>query len=155
PEIMRQVEKGILLQTLDNNWREHIVMLDHLRQVVGLRGYAQRDPLNEFKTEAFSLFENLLERIGTETTRVLMNIEVRPAEEAPQLPPMQAHHLDPNTGRDEMSDEPDRRAPRNTRPAAAVDRKNPATWGKTPRNSPCPCGSGKKFKHCHGAVAGV
>ncbi|MFZ1990473.1 MAG: preprotein translocase subunit SecA [Alphaproteobacteria bacterium] len=154
PEVMRQVEKGILLQTLDHNWREHIVMLDHLRQVVGLRGYAQRDPLNEFKTEAFALFESLLERIGTETTRTLMNIEVRPVEEAPpELPPMQAHKIDPLTGRDEMSDEPDRRSPRSTRPAAVVDRKNPATWGKTPRNSPCPCGSGKKYKHCHGAVS--
>ncbi len=68
---------------------------------------------------------------------------------------MHAHHVDQSTGRDELSDEPDKRMPRSTRPAAVIDRNNPATWGKTPRNSPCPCGSGKKYKHCHGAVAGV
>jgi len=156
PEFMRHVEKSVLLQTLDHDWREHIVMLDHLRQVVGLRGYAQRDPLNEFKTEAFALFEHLLSRLRTETTRALMNLEfeLRPAPEPEQeLPQMQAHKIDPLTGRDEMSNEPDRRQPRSTRPAAVVDRKNPSTWGKTPRNAPCPCGSGKKYKHCHGAVS--
>jgi preprotein translocase subunit SecA len=154
PELMRHIEKQVLLNTLDHDWREHIVMLDHLRQVVGLRGYAQRDPLNEFKTEAFALFEHLLSRLRTETTRALMNLEVQLQQpEEPQLPQMQAHKIDPTTGRDEMGSEPDRRQPRSTRPAAVVDRKNPATWGKTPRNAPCPCGSGKKYKHCHGQVS--
>ncbi len=90
---MRRVEKHLLLETLDHNWREHIVMLDHLRQVIGLRGYAQRDPLNEFKTESFSLFESLLSRIGMETTRTLMNIgiEVQPARSAAASCPRCTH----------------------------------------------------------------
>src|SRR5262249_13596810 len=83
PELMRRIEKHILLQTLDHDWREHIVQLDHLRQIAGLRGYAQRDPLNEFKTEAFSLFEHLLSRLRTEVTRTLMNIEVQLREGPP------------------------------------------------------------------------
>jgi preprotein translocase subunit SecA len=155
PDVMRQIEKRALLEILDRDWREHIVQLDHLRQVIGLRGYAQLDPLNEFKSEAFALFEHLLSRLRVEVTRGLMNIEIGLPEEAPppELPEMHAHKIDPMTGRDEMSDEPDRKTPRSSRPAAQVDKNNPATWGKTPRNAPCPCGSGKKFKHCHGAVS--
>ena len=108
PEIMRYVEKTILLQTLDHDWREHIVHLDHLRQYVGLRGYGQRDPLNEYKSEAFALFEGLLGRMRSDVIRQLMHIQV--AEEAP--PPlvepspqqMRASHIDPLTGEDEIVD---------------------------------------------------
>jgi preprotein translocase subunit SecA len=94
PDLMRQVEKSLLIQTLDQNWREHLVTLDHLRQHVGLRGYAQRDPLNEYKTEAFALFENLLNRLRQDVTRQLMNIrfqmEPPPPLEEQRLPEMHA-----------------------------------------------------------------
>ncbi|KAB7738701.1 preprotein translocase subunit SecA [Parvibaculum sedimenti] len=158
PELMRQVEKAILLQTLDHHWREHLMMLDYLRQAVGLRGYAQRDPLNEYKSEAFELFENLLTRLREDVTRQLMNAqfvsEAPPVEEMP-LPRMEAHHADPLTGEDEFTggDVATLSRPVRNDPGVAVDPKNPATWGKTARNAPCPCGSGKKFKHCHGTLA--
>jgi preprotein translocase subunit SecA len=158
PELMRRIEKQILLQTIDANWREHLQQLDALRSMVGLRGYAQRDPLNEFKTEAFALFENLLDELRFETTRVLFNMRLAPSAppEAPKPPEeMQARHIDPVTGRNEMADaQADRgAAPTSSRAAAAtLDPQNPETWGRVSRNAPCPCGSGKKFKHCHGAV---
>jgi preprotein translocase subunit SecA len=151
-EIMRYVEKNVLLQTLDHLWREHLVVLDHLRQVVGFRGYAQRDPLNEYKSEAFQLFDNLLNRLREGVTSQLMRVEI--VSQAPQmqeLPQMEAHHINPATGEDEMalagaalaSDEME---------VAAADRDpaNPSSWGKVGRNEACPCGSGKKYKHCHG-----
>jgi preprotein translocase subunit SecA len=157
PDVMRYVEKSVLLQTLDHLWREHLVMLEHLRQVIGLRGYGQRDPLNEYKAEAFSLFEAMVARLREAVTAQLMRVEVvqsPPAEEAAQLPYMEAHKVDPTTGEDEMA------------PALApalvgngngtqVERKanDPSTWGKVGRNELCPCGSGKKFKHCHGKFA--
>ena len=158
PELMRQVEKAILLQTLDHHWREHLMMLDFLRQAVGLRGYAQRDPLNEYKSEAFELFGSLLVRLREDVTRQLMNAqfvaEAPDIEDAP-LPEMHAHHMDPTTGEDELrgGDVATLQRPVRNDPGVAVDPKNPATWGKTARNSPCPCGSGKKFKHCHGSLA--
>ncbi|HEY2071570.1 MAG TPA: preprotein translocase subunit SecA [Rhizomicrobium sp.] len=149
-DIWRFVEKTILLQTLDHNWREHIVNLDHLRQYVGLRGYGQRDPLNEYKSEAFELFQALLAKMRVETVRQLLQIQVNIGEAPPSLdqqalPPMQLHHVNPLTGEDEAD------------PALAyadqpVDPNNPNTWGKVQRNAPCPCGSGRKFKHCHGAL---
>jgi preprotein translocase subunit SecA len=171
-EMMRRVEKQILLQVLDSNWREHIVMLDHLRQYVGLRGYAQRDPLNEFKTEAFELFQALLHKMRFDVTRTLLNIQfqMQPAEpsvddgmdlplppRAP-LPPMRAQHIDPLTGEDEIAvEEAQPRGPVRNQPQMGGLRvpaspTDPSTWGKVSRNEPCPCGSGKKFKHCHGAV---
>jgi len=159
PELMRRIEKQILLQTIDANWREHLQQLDALRSMVGLRGYAQRDPLNEFKTEAFALFETLLDDLRFETTRVLFNMRLAPSAppEAPKPPEeMQARHVDPLTGRNEMADAPADRgaAPSASRAAAPrLDPQNPETWGRVPRNAPCPCGSGKKFKHCHGAVS--
>ena len=156
PELMRQVEKAILLQTLDHHWREHLMMLDYLRQAVGLRGYAQRDPLNEYKTEAFELFESLLNRLRSDVTRQLMNaqfVQEAPRLEETPLPKMEAHHLDPNTGMDEFADQGDAsNRPTRNDPGVAVDPKDPSTWGKVARNSACPCGSGKKFKHCHGAL---
>ncbi|MBD8891986.1 preprotein translocase subunit SecA [Roseibium litorale] len=149
--IMRQVEKAILLQTLDNLWREHLANLDHLRSVVGFRGYAQRDPLQEYKTEAFTLFETMLSQLRQITTAQLMRIELvqqQPEPEREQLPEMHAHHIDPLTGEDELA-----LADARLEEAANRDPDNPATWGKVGRNEACPCGSGKKFKHCHGAFA--
>src|ERR1700751_751697 len=104
PEVMRYVEKTILLQTLDHLWREHLVILDHLRQVIGLRGYGQRDPLQEYKSEAFSLFEAMIAHLREAVTAQLMRVEIMPPEEqAPPLPVMEAHEFDPNTGEDEMA----------------------------------------------------
>jgi preprotein translocase subunit SecA len=166
PEIMRQVEKAVLLQTLDHLWREHLVMLDHLRQVIGFRGYAQRDPLNEYKTESFELFQTMLARLREAVTNQIMRVEVvqRPPPLAPEgdLQGLEASHVDPLTGENEMAAAPAATALqplRNGRLAAAamtataVDPLNPATWGKVQRNAPCPCGSGKKYKHCHGKLA--
>jgi len=106
PDVMRYVEKSILLQTLDHLWREHLVMLDHLRQVIGLRGYGQRDPLNEYKAEAFALFEGMIAHLREAVTAQLMRVEVvqQPTEEQPQpLPFMETHKVDPATGEDEMT----------------------------------------------------
>jgi preprotein translocase subunit SecA len=157
-DIMRYVEKMVLLNTLDHEWREHIVNLDHLRQYVGLRGYGQRDPLNEYKQEAFELFEALLAKMRVDVVRQLMHLTVSPAQppslEQPQLPEMRASHIDPLTGEDELSAAPPDRVPvRMTRiPDGPVDPNDPRTWGKVQRNAPCPCGSGRKFKQCHGAL---
>jgi preprotein translocase subunit SecA len=150
-DVTRYVEKAILLQQLDHNWREHIVNLDHLRQYVGLRGYGQRDPLNEYKSEAFELFESLLSTLRREVVQQLMNVQIQtgpqPPLEATPLPQMHASHVDPLTGENEM--EP----PRGPDGQLAVDPNNPATWDRVQRNAPCPCGSGRKYKHCHGALA--
>jgi preprotein translocase subunit SecA len=159
PDVMRYVEKTILLQTLDHLWREHLVMLDHLRQVIGLRGYGQRDPLQEYKSEAFSLFEALIAHLREAVTAQLMRVEiVPPEEEQPALPAMEAHHFDPNTGEDAMAYAQGNYAQASLAPtanadAASRDPNNPASWGKVGRNEDCPCGSGKKYKHCHGRYA--
>jgi preprotein translocase subunit SecA len=161
PEIMRQVEKAVLLQTLDHLWREHLVTLEHLRQVIGYRGYAQRDPLNEYKTESFELFEAMLARLREVVTAQLMRIEVvqRPPPLVPEedVGTLQASHVDPTTGENEMPPpEPAllQSPARNGRSTAAqIDPQDPSTWGRVGRNEPCPCGSGKKFKHCHGRIA--
>jgi preprotein translocase subunit SecA len=163
PEILVQVEKAVLLQTLDHLWREHLVTLDHLRQVIGLRGYGQRDPLNEYKTEGFNLFEHMIERMREMVTGQLMRVEIaeRPPVELPEeheLPEMIGSHFDPFTGEDdaappEFGSGDTALAVRTRKPKGRVDPANPATWGKVGRNEPCPCGSGKKFKHCHGAYA--
>jgi len=149
PEIMTYVERSIVLQTLDNLWREHIVNLDHLRSVIGFRGYAQRDPLQEYKAEAFELFQALLNNLRQAVTAQLSRVELVQQPVEPETPPMQARHIDATTGEDEFSPlalanesfvSPENRDPR-----------NPATWGRVGRNEACPCGSGKKYKHCHGA----
>jgi preprotein translocase subunit SecA len=172
PDLYRQIEKEVLLRTLDLLWREHLVTLEHLRQVIGFRAYGQRDPLNEYKSEAFVLFEGMLGRLREATTGQLMHVQLAPPEEQPmlqpvELPEMEAHHIDPVTGLDEFAladaaiaggskrrtapPEPEKRAPLQTRKSAgAVDPNSPATWGKVARNAPCPCGSGKKYKQCHG-----
>ena len=150
-EVTRYVEKAILLQTLDHNWREHIVNLDHLRQYVGLRGYGQRDPLNEYKSEAFELFEALLAKLRAEVVEQLMHVQIQtgappPVLEPRPLPQMQASHINPLTGEDEVA------GAGALDPDAPVDPNNPATWRKVQRNAPCPCGSGRKYKHCHGSL---
>lgn len=153
PDVMRYVEKTILLQTLDHLWREHLIMLDHLRQVIGLRGYGQRDPLQEYKTEAFNLFQEMSAHLREAVTAQLMRVEIVPPEqEAPMLPAMEAHKFDPNTGEDEMALASVTLGAQAS-DAALRDPKNPASWGKIGRNEDCPCGSGKKYKHCHGRYA--
>lgn len=163
PEIMRQIEKAVLLQTLDHLWREHLITLEHLRQVIGLRGYGQRDPLHEYKTESFTLFENMLVQMREAVTGQLMHVELAPDDEMPmadfgELPEMEAHHIDPMTGEDEveMAQGGDMAVEvlpmRNKKQDGPIDPNNPATWGKVGRNAPCPCGSGKKYKHCHGRL---
>jgi preprotein translocase subunit SecA len=159
PEVMTYVEKQVLLQSLDHLWREHLVTLDHLRQVIGWRGYAQRDPLNEYKSEAFELFNGLVAHLREQVTGQLMRIQVVFQQPEPsELPPMFAQHLDPATGENEM--DPGQggfgsslgfaavAAP--SAPVGGRDPNDPSTWGRVGRNEPCPCGSGKKFKHCHG-----
>jgi preprotein translocase subunit SecA len=156
PDLMRYIEKSILLQTLDHDWREHIVNLDHLRQYVGLRGYGQRDPLNEYKSEAFELFEALLAKMRTGVVQQLMhlqiNVEAPPPTFDQSLGPMQASHIDPLTGEDEMAalGHPHQRISRLEE--IPINPNDQSTWGKVQRNAPCPCGSGRKFKHCHGAL---
>jgi len=152
----RGLEKQFLMQMIDMQWREHLVHLDHLRGVIGLRGYGQRDPLNEYKTEAFSLFETLLHELRHNVTRWLMTVEFRfEAPPAMEMPQFQEIHLNPGTGFNEMAD------PRAQNPEGQVtgdDRARlpvellPAGWERAARNSDCPCGSGRKFKHCHGAL---
>ncbi|MDQ0317082.1 preprotein translocase subunit SecA [Amorphus orientalis] len=168
PDVWRQVEKSVILQILDHLWREHLATLDQLRSVIGFRGYAQRDPLNEYKTEAFALFEQMLASLREMTTAQLARIELQQAPPQPtnaDLPEMEAHHEDPFTGQDEMAmadaevahsaaNGSGQATATRPRPAAAEaparDPNDPRTWGKVGRNEPCPCGSGKKFKHCHG-----
>ena len=154
PDVMRYVEKTILLQTLDHLWREHLIMLDHLRQVIGLRGYGQRDPLQEYKSEAFSLYEAMTAHLREAVTAQLMRVEIVPPEEQqPVLPAMEVHKFDPNTGEDEMAFADASLVPAAAAAAVARDPNNPASWGKIGRNEDCPCGSGKKYKHCHGRYA--
>jgi len=147
PEQMRQIEKQLLLQIIDGKWREHLLTLEHLRSVVGFRGYAQRDPVNEYKTEAFQLFEGLLESLRTEVTQKLAQIRPMTEEEreamvrqmVEQQRAMQMAMAGP-------ADEADGAA------AAGFVEDDPSTWGNPGRNDTCPCGSGRKFKHCHGRV---
>lgn len=154
PEQMRSVEKNFLLQMIDLQWREHLMHLDHLRNVIGLRGYGQRDPLNEYKTEAFSLFEKLLGDLRTNTTRWLMTVEIAYAEPEPLQSPhnLVEVHLDPLTGENVAvaGALPEGLSPeqREALPVSVL----PEGWEFTARNGACPCGSGKKFKHCHGAL---
>ncbi len=154
-ERTRQLEKNFLLQMVDLQWREHLMHLDHLRNVIGLRGYGQRDPLNEYKTEAFTLFETLIGNLRQEVTRWMMTVEIQFAPPEPAPPSMFEVHLDPHTGRNERALEfagaalasgtAEQRA---ALPLSAL----PEGFERTGRNSSCPCGSGKKFKHCHGAL---
>ena len=152
PEAMRQIEKQILLQTIDTKWREHLLTLEHLRSVVGFRGYAQRDPLNEYKNEAFQLFENLLNTLREQVTTQLAQIRPMSEEErqalAQRLAQQQA--MLAAAAQQGQAAHP---APEGEAPAVdGFDESNPSSWGNPGRNDACPCGSGKKFKHCHGRV---
>jgi preprotein translocase subunit SecA len=169
PEVMRYIEKQIVLQALDHHWREHLVTLDHLRQVIGWRGMAQRDPLNEYKAEAFELFGELKADLRQTTTAQLNRVEV--AFEPPPMEALEVSHAD-------ASAYPDRAinaafGPASAAPAVSLAAKlgfgasgadavetlvreppeKRAVYGKVGRNQPCPCGSGRKYKHCHGAAA--
>ncbi len=164
-EWTRLAEKQILLVTLDNLWREHILTLDHLRQVVGLRGYGQRDPLNEYKTESFALFEGLLANLREDVTRAMMHVEPYtedPAMQYQELPELHASHDDPDYLEMEYDDEGvplingedhGQTTVRNRPVGVDLDPNDPSTWGKVGRNSECPCGSGKKYKRCHGKLS--
>ena len=161
-DVMRYVEKSILLQTLDHLWREHLVMLEHLRQVIGLRGYGQRDPLNEYKAESFNLFEAMSTNLREAVTSQLMRVEIRtapPPEEPANLPYMEAHKIDPSTGEDELAlaragaETLARHGITAARGGVERNPNDPSSWGKVGRNETCPCGSGKKYKHCHGRFA--
>ncbi|MBZ9680201.1 preprotein translocase subunit SecA [Mesorhizobium sp. CO1-1-7] len=160
PEVMNYVERSVVLQTLDHLWREHIVNLDHLRSVVGFRGYAQRDPLQEYKSEAFELFQAMLGNLRQAVTAQLMRVElVRQAAEAPppEAPDMFGTHIDGTTGENDFEGGETALLVRQESTAIVApedrDPNNPATWGKVGRNEACPCGSGKKYKHCHGTFA--
>jgi preprotein translocase subunit SecA len=164
-ELIRHAEKSLLLHLVDHTWKEHLLQLDHLRQGINLRAYGQRDPLNEYRREAFDLFEEMLVRVRESVTSTLAQVEfqiesvpddllfqrqaeTRETREDPALavggPQMEAYEAD---------GEVLTRAPvRSRAPMAAVDPQDPSTWGKVPRNSPCPCGSGRKYKHCHGQI---
>ncbi|MBX3531579.1 MAG: preprotein translocase subunit SecA [Rhizobiaceae bacterium] len=159
PEVMAYVERTVLLQTLDHLWREHIVNLDHLRSVIGFRGYAQRDPLNEYKGESFELFQTMLGNLRQAVTAQLMRVElVRQAAETPppMVPEGEGIHIDATTGENDFGEgDGDTLTLARPQAVAAEDRdpEQPSTWGKIGRNEMCPCGSGKKYKHCHGAFA--
>jgi preprotein translocase subunit SecA len=164
-ELIRHAEKSLLLHIVDHTWKEHLLQLDHLRQGINLRAYGQRDPLNEYRREAFDLFEEMLVRVRESVTSTLAQVEfqiesvpddllfqrqteIRETREDPALavggPQMPAYEAD---------GEVLTRAPvRSRAPMAALDPQDPATWGKVPRNAPCPCGSGRKYKHCHGQI---
>lgn len=156
PTVMRQVEKSIMLQSIDGLWREHLVTLDHLSKVVGWRGIAQRDPLTEYKQEAYELFQSLLANLRELVTTQLSHVELQPRPVAPPPPvldlsKLRETHIDPLTGENEAGgDEAD-----DSLGATGVDPSlkpiDPKLLEGVQRNAPCPCGSGKKFKHCHGA----
>ena len=168
--LMRMIEKQVVLQSLDHLWREHLVALDHLRQVIGWRGMAQRDPLNEYKSEALELFKSLMTRWDETVTAQLMRVEVSfeaPPSAPPELPPMEMSHPNPEAliggGQQTALDELNARlatadfsarglADGEAATAQRAIRPIPRSWGKVGRNEPCPCGSGKKYKHCHGAL---
>jgi preprotein translocase subunit SecA len=166
PETMRQIEKQFLLGTIDSKWREHLLTLEHLRSVIGFRGYAQRDPLNEYKNESFALFENLLESLREDVTQKLARVRPMTQDEQDQM--MRQMAAQARAAAPAQPAEAEARVPE---PAGALadagtaggtaaapmragfDEADPTTWGNPGRNDPCPCGSGKKFKHCHGRLA--
>ena len=151
PEQMRQIEKQLLLQIIDSKWREHLLTLEHLRSVVGFRGYAQRDPLNEYKTEAFQLFEGLLDGLRNDVTQKLAQIRPMTDEERETLMRQMAEQQ--RAAQLAMAGAGAGAAAQDGAAAAeGFVEDDPSTWGNPGRNDPCPCGSGKKFKHCHGRL---
>ena len=141
PENMRLIEKQVLLETIDGKWREHLLTLEHLRSVVGFRSYAQRDPLNEYKSEAFQLFQSLLDGLRERVTQVLSHVRMRSAED-------QTAMMD-GMARQQAALQ---QQAQTTADSGGFDENDRTTWGNPGRNEICPCGSGKKFKHCHGKI---
>jgi preprotein translocase subunit SecA len=156
PEVMRSIEKSLLLQLLDQNWKEHLLSLDHLRHGIGLRAYGQRDPLNEYKREAFEMFEALLDRLREQITTLLAHVEIRTQEAPPPMPtPVVAQSPQAGGARQVVSSAPgatNGAARVKSDVPAGVDPNDPATWPQLGRNAECLCGSGKKYKHCHGSL---
>jgi preprotein translocase subunit SecA len=157
PQLFRQLEKAVVLQILDQQWKEHLLSLDHLRQGINLRAFGQRDPLNEYKTEAFAMFEMMLDQFREQVTQTLSLVQIStedgrvgvfPQERRPDPSKLQETRTDPALARQPPPGQP------KLKPVVNVpfDANNPETWAKTPRNAPCPCGSGKKYKHCHGQI---
>ena len=151
-EVMRQIEKAILLQLLDQIWKEHLLNLEYLRQGISLRGYGQKDPLNEYRTEAFAMFEGMLDALREKVTNALCLIELHAESEPPPLPQPKPPAKTILSHGMEMAPPPQSTLPQRYE-APAFDEANPDTWSKTPRNAACPCGSGKKYKYCHGKSA--
>ena len=150
-EQMRNIEKQVLLQTIDQKWRDHLLKLEHLRSVVAFRGYAQRDPLNEYKSEAFQLFEGLLDGLRQEVTQKLGRIQpLSPEQQAELIRQLQAQAAAQQQAALKAADEAEAKASGDD---TGFDETRPETWGNLGRNDACPCGSGKKFKHCHGRLA--
>ncbi|MCD8571517.1 MAG: preprotein translocase subunit SecA [Alphaproteobacteria bacterium] len=157
PEVWRRVEKSIVLQLLDQSWKEHLLNLDHLRQGINLRAFGQKDPLNEYKAEAFAMFELMLDKLRELVTQTLSFVEINQESGRlsmalePAKQEMQETRQDPAMeGVPQTQAQPDNVRPMPTR--KAFDKNDPDTWGKIQRNADCPCGSGKKYKHCHGAI---
>ena len=162
PDIMRQIEKSLLLQILDQSWKEHLLNLEHLRQGIGLRGLGQKNPLNEYKTEAFAMFEAMLDQLRENVTQALCIVQVNvdapmPEAEGPDLDNLRAFqpNADDGYGANQSDIDSAQSAGISTSPYVKpdIDQNDPSTWSGTPRNAACPCGSGKKFKHCHGRAA--
>ncbi len=154
-EVITQIQKAVLVRSLDHHWREHLQRLEHLRQVVGLRGFGQRDPLNEYKSEAFELFESFLAELRSDVTRQMMSLQIVEGQREDQqiddeleLPEMELHHENP-----EIETPPPPIMARDAAPQQMPPQTPQRSEQKTPRNAPCPCGSGKKYKHCHGRAA--
>jgi preprotein translocase subunit SecA len=162
PEIMRSIEKSLLLQLLDQSWKEHLLLLDHLRHGIGLRAYAQRDPLNEYKREAFEMFEGMLDRLREQITTLLAHVEFRAQEPQQQPAPATVQQMPQPAAQSgaarQVISSVNGAAPaqQSSRPKAelplGVDANDPSTWSRLGRNAECPCGSGKKYKHCHGRL---
>ncbi|MEO1019783.1 MAG: preprotein translocase subunit SecA, partial [Pseudomonadota bacterium] len=159
-QVVRMAEKSLLLQILDHLWKEHLLQLDHLRQGIHLRGYAQRDPLNEYKGEAFNLFEAMLNNLRMTVTQVLSHLEIRmqqPVSDAAPAPAPTTGLVESGPGETHTGNGSTVMPPPSVRarsqPEQAINPNDPGSWGKVPRNAPCPCGSGKKYKQCHGQIA--
>ena len=145
PEVMRSLEKQLLLMVLDKQWKEHLLSLDHLKQAVGLRAYGQKNPLDEYKREAFEMFESMLDSVRDELTMLMHRFELQTPENATVPRQQQEMH--------ESRQDPAQESGTTTVQAKEFDQNDPSTWGKISRNAPCPCGSGKKYKHCHGKLS--
>jgi preprotein translocase subunit SecA len=155
PEVIRYIEKSLLLQVFDTVWKEHLLALDHLRQGIGLRAYGQRDPLNEYKSEAFALFTTMLDDMRERVCAMLARVEL--SSEPPPMPQqnfsrMVENHPDALLGGGVAVAEMEP-IQMNMGVQPVIDLNDPSTWSSVSRNAPCPCGSGKKFKHCHGKMA--